>query len=219
MMGSGSFVLEIINREKGMCMGNPLTKIVATLLNRSGLMAVVVVSLLLPWGVASADKPEIDPSYVDGKIYYMIGPHIINDAIHSQPQMYAKSEELYLLAYPINPTGDATDPKTVGDNYHPLCDPCYHPGLPGIFAYHDHVLTGAPGLGKNGTAGEFKGPWKIIVLMYNRDKIGPGFQPITSVDDIDDGIANGMFEPVFPNGPIELETGNVLICPLVSPHA
>lgn len=200
-------------------MRNSFASIVASLLSRSRLMAVVLGSFLVPWGVASADKPTIDPSYVDGKIYYMIGPHIINDAIHSHPQMYAQSEELYLLVYPINPNGDAQDQKTVGDNYHPLCNPCYHPGLPGIFAYHDHVLTGAPGLGKNGTAGEMKAPWKIIVLVYNRSKIGPGFQPITSVDDIDVGIANGMFEPVFPNGPIELETGNVLICPLVSPHA
>ena len=67
--------------------------------------------LVLFWGhagVATAGKPELDPSYVDGKIYYMIGPHVIVNAITTHPQLYAQSEELYLLVYPLNPTGSTT---------------------------------------------------------------------------------------------------------------
>lgn len=203
-------------------MRNPLARIIASLLTRSGLMAVVLISFLVPWGVATAGKPAVDPSYVDGKIYYMIGPKIIENAIVTHPQLYEHSEELYLLVYPINPTGDATDPMTLPSGYQPLCDPCYHPGLPGVFAYHDHVLTGAPGLGKDGTAGGMKAPWKIIVLMYNPAvALSPTFTPITSADDIDAAEANGTFLPINPGAenPYEIETGNVLICPLVAPDA
>ena len=189
---------------------------------RGGLMAAFLVSILIPGGVATAGKPDLDPSYVDGKIYYMIGPKLITDAIDTNPQLYAQSEELYLLVYPINPSGTDTDPKTVGGGYQPNCDPCYHPGLPGVFAYHDHVLTGAPGLGKNGTAGAFKAPWKIILLVYNPAVIfQSNFKPVTSASDIDAAEASGVFLPFNAGAanPYELETGNVLICPLVAPDA
>jgi hypothetical protein len=172
---------------------------------------------------AAADKPAIDPSYADGKLVYMIGPHMIVNAIVTQPQLYAQSQELYLLVYPINPTGTATDRKTLPSGYQPNCDPCYHPGLPGVFAYHDHVLTGAPGLGNNGTAGEFKGPWKIILLVYNPTVFNStNFTPIKSASDIDAAETNGTFLPINTTlgaNPYEIDTGNVLICPLVSPHA
>jgi hypothetical protein len=188
-------------------------------------MATFLVVCLAPWRAANADKPAIDPSYVNGKTVYMIGPHMIVNAIATQPNLYAKSQELYLLVYPINPSGTATDPKALPSGYHPQCDPCYHPGLPGPFAYHDHVLTGAPGLGNDGTAGEFKGPWKIIVLMYNPAvAFDPNFKPITSASDIDAAEATGTFLPINndlaagPN-PFEVDTGNVLICPLVSSSA
>ena len=185
------------------------------------LLAAALVFLVVP-SAANAGKPELDPSYVDGKIYYMIGPKIVVNAIVTHPQLYAQSEELYLLVYPINPSGTDTDTKTLPSGYQPNCDPCYHPGLPGVFAYHDHVLTGAPGLGKDGTAGEMKAPWKIILLMYDPAvALSPTFTPITSADDIDAAEAAGTFLPINAGGenPYEIETGNVLICPLVSPDA
>jgi hypothetical protein len=173
-------------------------------------------------GLANAGKPAIDPSYVDGKIYYMIGPHVIVDAIDTNPQLYAQSEELYIVAYPINnASNNDTLPQTLPSGYQPLCNPCYHPGLPGVFAYHDHELTGAPGLGTNGTAGEFKGPWKIIVLMYNPAVLTTAFKPVTSVEELDAAEAAGMFLPIGndPTNQYEIDTGNVLICPLVAPDA
>lgn len=180
---------------------------------------------LLLWsliGTASAGKPAIDPSYADGKTYYMIGPHMMLNVAATNPRLYAQSEELYLLVYPLNPSGTDTDAKTLASGYMPQCDPCYHPGLPGPLAYHDHVLTGAPGLGKNGTAGQYKGPWKIIVLMYNPALLDSNFKPITSASDISAAEAAGEFLPINNSGtgnPFELDTGNVLICPLVSPSA
>ena len=50
-----------------------------------------------------------------------------------------------------------------------------------MFVYHDHVITGAPGHGNDGTAGEFKGPWKVIVLVYNPVvALNPMFTPVKS---------------------------------------
>ncbi len=185
-----------------------------------GFAAVFAVLALLFTSAAEAGKPAIDPSWVDGQIYYMIGPHLITNP---NPQLYAQSEELYLLVYPLNPTGSTTlGALTLPSGYQPNCDPCFHPGIPLQFSYHDHVLTGAPGLGSQGTAGDFKGPWKIILLMYSPDVINdPNFKPITWAKDIDAAEASGVFLPINPHGanPFEIDTGNVLICPLVSPSA
>jgi hypothetical protein len=182
------------------------------------LMALLV-SLLSP-GSAVAGKPDIDPSYVDGRIVYMIGPHLITNP---NPNLYAKSEELYLLVYPINPTGSTTlGTLTLPSGYQPNCDPCFHPGIPLEFAYHDHVLTGAPGLGNHGTAGEFLSPWKIILLDYNPEvALSPTFTPVTSARDVDAAETAGAFLPINPSGanPYEIETGTVLICPFVAPDA
>ena len=189
--------------------------------NRISTCAALLFTFMLVAGAATAGKPDLDPSYADGKVYYMIGPKMIVNAINTNPKLYAQAEELYLLVYPINPSGSDTDAKTLPSGYQPQCDPCYHPGLPGIFAYHDHVLEGAPGLGTNGTADGMKAPWKIILLMYNPAVLTASFTPITSADDIDAAEAAGMFLPINPGAenPYEIETGNVLICPLVGPAA
>jgi len=175
----------------------------------------VAICLLGAAGTARAAKPDIDPSYVDGKTYYMIGPHMITNP---SPALFEHSEELYIVAYPW----DGTTPPAFASGYVPQCDPCYHPGLPVQFVYHDHVLSGAPGLGNNGTAGDFKGPWKIIVMMYSPAALtDPNFKPVTSELDLDAAEAAGVFLPINPGAenPYEVITGSVLICPLVSPNA
>jgi hypothetical protein len=165
-------------------------------------------------------KPEIDPTYANGKTVYMIGPHIIPGARESMPNAYAHAQELYLLTYPPGTNGA---PITLPSGYQPQCNPCFHPGLPLPFVYHDHVITGAPGMGNNGTAGEYKGPWKIIILKYNPEYANsPTFTPITSEAAIDSAEhAGGVFLPINqgPGNPDEIDTGNLLICPTVSNHA
>ena len=69
-----------------------------------------------------------------------------------------------------------------------------------------------------------KAPWKIILLMYNPAYVAkPDFTPITSAAALDAAeAAGGVFLPInsTPGGnPYEIETGNVLICPIVSSHA
>jgi hypothetical protein len=189
---------------------------------KRGVLAFLALSALTLAGWASAAKPDIDPSYVDGKIYYMIGAHAIPNP---NAKLLAQAEELYIVVYPINPDGrtDLGPLQLQSTGYKPLCDPCFHPGFNLTWSYHDHILTGAPGLGKNGTAGEFVAPWKIIIVMYSDAAIADAnFQPITSVDALEDALANHpeMFQPPVPGFPgLELDTGVVLICPLVAPQA
>jgi hypothetical protein len=169
---------------------------------------------------AKAAAPAVDPSYANGTTVYMIGPHMITDP---NPHLLAQAKDLYIAAYPVNSAGCTADcpPVTLPSGYQPQCDPCFHPGLPPAFAYHDHILTGAPGFGTDGTAGSFKGPWQIIVLLYNPSvALDRGFQPVTSDEALDAAEAAGEFLPIGTGAnPYEIATGVVLICPLVSPHA
>jgi hypothetical protein len=166
-----------------------------------------------------AGKPEIDPTYANGKTVYMIGTHLIMGARESMPNAYAHAPELYLLVYPAGSNGA---PITLPSGYQPQCNPCFHPGLPPMFVYHDHVITGAPGMGNNGTAGEYKAPWKMVIVVYNPDYVNsPNFTPIKSEADLDAAEeAGNVFKPQFPgSNPYEFEPGNLLICPTVSDHA
>ena len=139
------------------------------------------------------------------------------------PNAYAHAEELYLVVYPQASTPTpGSGPITLPSGYQPQCNPCFHPGLPALFVYHDHVITGAPGMGNNGTAGEYKAPWKIILLVYNPAYANsPTFTPLKSATAIDEAEKAGVFLPINSGGanPYEIETGNVLICPTVSNHA
>ncbi len=188
------------------------------------LAAICSVTALLFVGTSTAAKPDIDPTYANGQTVYMIGPHLIVGARETQPNLYAHAEELYLLVYPqaTTPSPGNAPPITLPSGYQPQCNPCFHPGLPFPFVYHDHVITGAPGMGNNGTAGAYKGPWKIILLVYNPAvAYSPTFSPITSAAAVDQAEAAGVFLPINAGAanPYEIETGNVLICPTVSPHA
>jgi hypothetical protein len=186
------------------------------------LLAVAGFAFVLP-ATAKADKPEIDPTWANGQTVYMIGPHLIAGARESMPNAYAHAEELYLLVFPQATTpAPGAGPITLPSGYQPQCNPCFHPGLPAPFVYHDHVITGAPGFGTNGTAGAYKAPWKIILLVYNPAyAYSPAFTPITSAAAVDAAEAAGnTFLPLFGgSNPYEFETGNLLICPTVSPHA
>ena len=164
-----------------------------------------------------AGKPEIDPTYANGTTVYMIGPHVIPNARATMPNAYAHAQELYLVVYP-----QTSLPLPGG--YVPQCNPCFHAGLPAPFVFHDHVITGAPGMGVNGTAGAYKAPWKIIILQYKASYVSPlGFTPLKSEAEIDAAEAAGnVFEQINPTpggNPYEIDTGNLLICPTVSSHA
>jgi hypothetical protein len=187
---------------------------------KSRILAIAALTLAMATTASPvAAKPQLDPSYADGKTVYMIGPHMITNPT---PALYAHAEDLYLTAYWINPDG-RTDlgQLTLPSGYQPQCDPCFHPGLPLVFVYHDHVLSGAPGMGTDTAAG-FAAPWKVILLVYNPEiSNSPSFRPVTSETQLDWAEANGWFLPINAGGdnPFELDTGQVLICPLASSNA
>ena len=166
-------------------------------------------------------KPDLDPTWANGKTVFMIGPHLIVGAKDSQPNLYEHAEELYLVVFPQVdvPSPGTAQPITLPGGYQPQCNPCFHPGLPFPFVYHDHVIAGAPGMGNNGTAGDFKGPWKLILMMYDPAYASSlSFHPVTSVAALDAAEAQGgVFVPLAPGAPnpYEIETGNVLICPII----
>jgi hypothetical protein len=171
---------------------------------------------------ARAGGQEIDPTWANGTTVYMIGPHIIPNA---DPNLLAHAPELYIVSFPVDTScAPNCGPITLPSGYQPQCNPCFHPGLPIPFVYHDHIVTGAPGFGTDGTAGSFKGPWRIVVMRYTPAyAFSPSFTPITSDEALDAAEAAGDFLPIAqginPDNPFEIPTPNVLICPLVSSHA
>lgn len=176
------------------------------MINRLVLAALMVAVGLLPV-TASADKPAIDPSYANGITVYMIGSHLDTSP---SPELLAKAPPLYLMAYPV-PSG--AGPITLAFGYQPQCNPCFHPGLPPAFVHHDHVLTGAPGFGVNGTAGSYEGPWRITIALYSPSVLtDPKFVPIKNDEAIPGALLSGEITGL-------IKTPIVLICPLVSLHA
>ena len=166
---------------------------------------------------ALAAKPVTEQMYSNGSTVYMIAPPTLATGGPNVP------DELYLAVYPIDPAGANLGPLTVGtNNYTPQCDPCFHPGVPLPFAYHDHVISGSPGFGIHGTAGSFNPFWHVFVVMYNPAVfVGQNFTPVKSAAELDAGEANGMFLPINPSGAnhFEVDSGIVFLCNIVSSHA
>ncbi len=140
------------------------------------------------------------------------------------PNLLAHAEELYLAAYLPLPAGcDINNastclPETLPSGFQPNCNPCFHGDGLNAFPYHDHVLAGSPGLGTSGTAGAMKGPWVVIIVVYNPAvSNSPTFSPLMNASAIDAGEASGMFLPINPGAanPYEINTGVILICPVV----
>jgi hypothetical protein len=159
--------------------------------------------------LAAPAAPEGEPAYAEGQTYTMIGATLVTNA---SPGMLA-APPIYVLRYPTPP--GTSGPITLPSGYQPQCNPCLQEPI----AYHDHLLTGAPGLGTNGTSGgDYESPWRIVVLMYNpRVANSPTFEPVTSDDDLAAAEAAGDFLPINPGAanPYEIWTPNVLICPVI----
>jgi len=166
---------------------------------------------------ALATKPVTEQMYANGSTVYMIAPPTLATGGPNVP------DELYLAVYPIDPSGANLGPLSVGtNNYTPQCDPCFHPGVPLPFAYHDHVISGTPGLGIHGTAGAFNPFWHVFVVMYDPAVFtGRSFTPVKSAAELDAGEASGMFLPINPSGAnhFEFDSGIVFLCNIVSSHA
>ena len=108
--------------------------------------------------LAAAAAPDTEGVYADGQTYTMIGATLVTNA---SPGLL-KAPPIYILGYPTAP--GTTGPITLPSGYQPQCNPCTQEPI----AYHDHLVTGAPGLGTSGTSGsDYKAPWRIVAMMYS----------------------------------------------------
>jgi hypothetical protein len=159
---------------------------------------------------ALAARPDTEIVWANHQAWTMLGSHAITDP---NANLYASAPPLYVLAFPKDSSGRFILPA----GYAPQCDPCL--GVP-VPAYHDHLLTGAPGFGVNGTARDYESPWRVVLMMYSPGFVMSGhFAPVTSDEDLPAAIAAGEFVPIGGPGVYEKPLPVVLICPLVSPAA
>ncbi len=162
-------------------------------------------------GSAAAATPGTETVWANGQAWTMLTPHAITNP---DPKLLESAPPLYVLAFPQN---ILTKQWILPPNYAPQCDPCL--GVP-VPAYHDHLLTGAPGFGTNGTAGDYEGPWRVVLMVYSPSFVmGGHFAPVTRDEDLAGAISAGDFVAIGGAGVFEKPLPVVLICPLVSPNA
>lgn len=184
----------------------------------AGVVAGLLVAVAGPVATVEAGNAT-DLVYADGQTYLMNTPHAMtasNAGLESAPP-------IWVMVFA---------PSAIPPDYAPQCDPCDHPNnpnLPGGGDFHDHLLPGAPGEGVNGTAGDYKGPWLITIVVFNPRFTGgnASFAPIksdTQLAAVEAQSAAALLSGGIPEllpinsgaaNPFELPTGTVLICPIV----
>lgn len=173
------------------------------------ILAAMLAFAALP--LTASAKPEPELAYADGETYTMLGVNLITNA---SPGILG-APPLYVMGYVPPPGSQQGQPIALPSGYEPQCNPCLQEPV----AYHDHLLTGAPGHGTAGTSGsDYRAPWRIVVMVYNPEWSNrPDFRPLTSDDQLAAAEAAGEFLPINPGpgDPYEIWTANVLVCPVV----
>jgi hypothetical protein len=154
--------------------------------------------------------------YMNGQTYRMIVNHV---NLNPSDGEVAAARPFYVAVFPVNPDG-RTDlgALTLPSGYRPQCDPCFHPGLAFQLVYHDHILSGAPGFGIDGTAQQEQGTRHPIAVMFDPAFIQrQNFHPLTTVDEVRAAERAGELLPI--NGgaanPFELPQPVVVTVQLV----
>lgn len=172
------------------------------------LISIVLVTVAaLAIAGATAAAPGTEEVYGDGQVYDMVGATLQTT---TDPGLLS-APPIYVIGYP---TSQTSGPLVLPSGFEPQCDPCDH----GAFHYHDHVVTGEPGAGTNGTAGDYRAPWRIVVMAYSPTYYDdPGFRPITSDDQIAEYERDGRMLPLNHGAgdPYQIWTNMVLVCPIV----
>lgn len=170
-----------------------------------GILATVVSMVVATPSLAS---PSGEAAYADGQVYWMHSSHV--DTAPGAGQL--NSPPIYILGYPVAP--GTSGPITLPSGYQPQCDPCDAEPV----HYHDHLLTGEPGSGTSGTAGDYRAPWRIVVMMYSPTYAeSTGFVPVMSDQELPAAEAAGDFLAINPGASdsYQIWTTTILICPLV----
>ena len=177
-------------------------------------LAVVILALVLVSGV-SADQPDYEPAYFNGKTV------TINAIELSQHAPLQAQADLYLVVYPIGweELGVAA----------PQCNPCDHgeDGI-GFDDFHDHVLDSIP---SDPGHGEFRTLWHVFA-------VAPAYSFITGGDPAnDDAVAaayasylpakseaavDALVALTLPDGSpvaVEIDTNSYFLCSVVNRKA
>jgi hypothetical protein len=177
-------------------------------------LALVILALVLVSGV-SAQQPEYEPAYVNGKTV------TINAIEVSQNAPHQAQADLYLVVYPIDWEALGVPP--------PQCNPCDHGGDGIQFDdFHDHVLDSMP---SDPGHGEFRTLWHVFAVV-------PAYSFITGGDPAnDDAIAaayasqlpansetavDALVDSTLPDGSpvaVEIDTDSYFLCAVVNRKA
>jgi|GEM_PF-1667927 hypothetical protein len=177
-------------------------------------LVVVILGLLLVSGV-SADQPDYEPAYFNGKTVTI---NAIELPQHAPLQAQA---DLYLVVYPIDWEELGVAP--------PQCNPCDHgeDGI-GFDDFHDHVLDSIP---SDPGHGEFRTLWHVFAVV-------PAYSFITGGDPAnDDAVAaayasylpakseaavDALVALTLPDGSpvaVEIDTNSYFLCSVVNRKA
>jgi hypothetical protein len=177
-------------------------------------LALVILALVVVSGV-SADQPEYEPAYFNGKTV------TINAIELSQHAPLQAQADLYLVVYPIGWEELGVAP--------PQCDPCDH-GNDGIGwdDFHDHVLDSIP---SDPGHGEFRTLWHVFA-------VAPAYSFLTGGDPAnDDAVAaafashlpakseaavDALVDLTLPDGSpvaVEIDTNSYFLCSVVNGRA
>lgn len=172
-------------------------------MKRLAVFAALAATVLL----AAAPAAGAEGVYADGQTYEMLGATLVTNA---SPGLL-KAPPLYVLGFPASGSG----PITLPSGYQPQCNPCLQEPI----AYHDHLITGAPGLGTSGTSGgNYRAPWRLVIMMYTHAyAYSKEFTPVTDDFELPAAEAAGEFVKINPgaSNPYERWTDNFLICPVI----
>ena len=177
-------------------------------------LALTILALVVVGGV-SAQQPDYEPAYVNGKTVTMNAIELAQNA-----PLQAQAD-LYLVIYPIGWEALGVAP--------PQCNPCDHGGDGIQFDdFHDHVLDSIP---SDPGHGEFRTLWHVFAVV-------PAYSFITGGDPANDDAVAAAYASHLPakseaavdelvdsklsdGSPVavEIDTDFYFLCAIVNQHA
>jgi len=154
--------------------------------------------------------------YMDGQTYRMVVNHV---NLNPSDGEVDAARPFYVAVFPVNPDGRTNlGALTLPSGYRPQCNPCFHPGLAFQLVYHDHILSGAPGFGSDGTAQQQQGTRHPIAVMFDPAFIQQqNFRPLTTIAEVRAAERAGELLPINAGAanPFELPQPVVVTVQLV----
>jgi hypothetical protein len=159
--------------------------------------ALLAILAALAFVSGAVADPQRENVYADGQTYAInTRATVVFDA---SPSLLEQSSPMYLIGFTVLP--GTSGPVTLPSGYQPQNN-----GLPSPLPYHDHVLTGAPGLGASGAAGDYAAPLRLVRMQYT---------PAYTYDPAAGKLA--VLDPLAPD-PYQLWTTTILVRPIVGRH-